>query len=102
MEWKPYIIRALPAILVPGILLSSDLAQQYLECRGTLKDIIPCYVGGTDIGPLLRAGVWWGGLLWLPSVLLSVALLGKQIERDLNQAGHKTPKLGLPWRKNAT
>lgn len=58
-----------------------------LGCEGKLKEAQACILLSIDIQPMLSIAVWWGMLMWLPALIISIIWAGTALQKFL-----KNPK----------
>jgi hypothetical protein len=70
-----YVRAALPALLCLLAWQGSAWAVEHLNCVLPGKELSGCMVAGLDVTTLLGFALFWGGVLIIPAVLLSVIML---------------------------
>ena len=81
MKWFWYSLSMLPTIIFLGGWKLADWAYIYYKCEGGLKHLQPCYIEGYNIRTFLEFGLFFGQLLWIPAIILSVYLVTKVHEK---------------------
>lgn len=93
-----YVLAALPATLCLLAWRGAVWAVEQLHCVVRGNELAGCMVLGVDVTGLLGIGLFWGSILVIPAVLLSVILLAavpsvqqratnSTIERDARKSG---------------
>ena len=75
-----YLLAFAPAALCLFAWQGSGWMVARLGCTWQGKSLSACYAGNFEVTPWLGAGVFWGQMLFIPAIVLSVILLAAAAE----------------------